>query len=371
MRLAHIDVARGLCILFVVLGHNPALTHPDSLSNACLAVFRMPLLFFIAGTFFRANIPFGTLMRDKAHALIKPFLVMAVLHAPFRLLWWDADPTGYLLGTLSGSGTYLPWVYTLWFLPHLWLVFASGWLLERGFTKHGFHSVERVLLLLMLLMLGVWLLPVFWMRPIQMLDSIWLVKGLPLSADILPISLFYFSMGHHFRALFQRAQYRWQAAALSLMVFVGLIAVYSPRTGLFSRVYTDVLGCTTAALAGIVLITQISCALSRWPALRSPLAHCGVNSLFLLLFHSPVQSVTLKTLAALGWPHSTPAGWVAFAVSVLVSLALARLIRRSAWLGWCFLPPNQVQRRSSPLASDGVPTAPMPLEDVAPVARSA
>ena len=99
------------------------------------------------------------------------------------------------------------------------------------------------------------------------------------------------------------------------------------------------------ALAGIVLITQISCAVSRWPTLRGPLAHCGVNSLFLLLFHSPVQSVTLKTLAALGWQRSTPAGWVAFAVSVLVSLALARMIRRSAWLGWCFLPPNQVQRR--------------------------
>ncbi|MEK8087875.1 acyltransferase family protein [Aquabacterium sp. A3] len=352
MRLAHIDVARGLCILLVVVGHNQTLTAPDSLVNTLLAAFRMPLLFFIAGTFFKPDAPLPALALEKAHALLKPFLVMALLHAPFRILWWNADPGEYALGILSGSGSYLPWIYALWFLPHLWLVFIAAWGIDKLFQRHRLKQAEKLLVLGALLMGGSLMLPVFWMRPIQILDMPLMLKGLPLSADLLPISLFYFFAGHLFRDLFHRAAWRWPTLALAGVVFAGIFALYNPRTGLFSRLYTDLLACTATAFAGIVLITQLSCLLSTWRPARLYLARCGVDSLFILLFHSPIQSMTQKILIWSGWPASAMSGWAAFCVSVMASLALARAIRRTHLLAWVFLPPRQIKPRMRPAQPD-------------------
>lgn len=349
MRLAHIDVTRGLCILLVVVGHNQALTAPDSLGNALLAAFRMPLLFFIAGTFFRPETPLAALAREKAHALVKPFVVMALLHAPFRIMWWGADPAEYALGILSGSGSYLPWIYALWFLPHLWLVFMAAWGIDKVFKHNHLKNAEKLLVLGALLMGGTLLLPVFWMRPIQILETPMMLKGLPLSADLLPISLFYFFVGHLFKELFHRAAFRWQTTTLALVAFAGIFALYNPRTGLFSRLYTDLLACTATAFAGIVLLTQLASLLSTWETARRYLARCGIDSLFILLFHSPIQSMAIKILHLAGWPLSSVTGWVGFAISVLCSLALARVIRSTPALGWLFLPPHQIKPRQPKL----------------------
>src|SRR5690606_13504775 len=195
MRLLHIDVARGLCILLVALGHNTTLSPEGSAFNHILGLFRMPMMFFIAGTFFVSRVPFGELAWHKADALIKPFMVMALIQAPLRIAFWDVDPVTYGLGALSASGSYLIWLCPLWFLPHLWLVFLFAWGVIRLSERLSLKTPEMIMLMGTLLMLGVQILPLFWQVPVQVMGQTFTLQGLPFSADLLPISSFFFLIG--------------------------------------------------------------------------------------------------------------------------------------------------------------------------------
>ena len=344
MRLAHVDIARGLCILLVVVGHNPTLSPEGSLFNQILGTFRMPLLFFVAGTFFRSDTPLRELALTKADALLKPFVVMALLQAPFRFALWDADPVSYALSVLAGSGNYAPWFYALWFLPHLWLLFLFSWCIARVSRRFQLKVPELVMLMGTLLMLGVQMLPVFWQLPVEVMGMAFLVKGLPFSADLLPISCFFFLLGMLTRNAFHRLQFRWPALLLSATVLAWTMLLYQPQVSLYDRSYSHIFASTAAALAGCTIVIEVSAAIVRLPRLSAWLAYCGFNSLFILLFHSPLQSAARRVLEESWGENSLPAGVGAYVSSIAASLMLAHVIRQRPWLGVLFLPLKQVRK---------------------------
>jgi len=344
MRLLHVDIARGLCILLVALGHNPTLSPDGSHFNQILGTFRMPLMFFIAGTFFVSQTPFRALLTQKADALLKPFLVMALLQAPFRLAFWDADPLTYSLGVLSGSGNYLPWLYALWFLPHLWLLFLFSWGIARLSRHWDLKTPEMLMLMGTLLMLGVQTLPVFWLRPVEVNGLHVVLKGLPFSADLLPISSFFFLLGMLVKRSFHEMQFRWPALLLSIAILSWTIVLYLPRVSLFERGYTHLFAGTVAALAGSAIVIELAAALVKVPRLAKWLAYCGTNSLFILMFHSPIQNSIIKLLDKGRGYDSMLSATIAYAACIAASLAAAHVSRKHLWLGVLFLPLKQLRK---------------------------
>lgn len=83
-RVAYIDLAKGLCIMMVVLYH--VLNSYEIHEYACadmLRVFRMPLYFFLSGLFFKTYESYVDFLRRKVNKLLIPFLTFYTLIVVF------------------------------------------------------------------------------------------------------------------------------------------------------------------------------------------------------------------------------------------------------------------------------------------------
>ena len=89
-RLPWVDVARGLGIVLVVLGHSPALRGaPKTLIYA----FHMPLFFFLSGflaTPASLAVPFASYVASQARRLLVPYFAFSALSYPVWLLAFAA-----------------------------------------------------------------------------------------------------------------------------------------------------------------------------------------------------------------------------------------------------------------------------------------
>ena len=118
------DLARGIAILLVLLGH----TCPPPYTTAFIYAFHMPLFFVLSGLFLRVDEPLGQLLRKKTRTLLVPFVIynLVLLFADWCLVALSpnkhdpVDIISRLLGTLTGWHGGL-WNSSLWFLPCLFV----------------------------------------------------------------------------------------------------------------------------------------------------------------------------------------------------------------------------------------------------------
>ncbi len=73
-----LDVARGIGILLVVLGHNAVFRESSHGLYEAIYLFHMPLFFFLSGVTFRLTSP-GETVRKRARALLVPYFAMGVV----------------------------------------------------------------------------------------------------------------------------------------------------------------------------------------------------------------------------------------------------------------------------------------------------
>src|SRR5690348_12784027 len=71
-----IDVAKGIGIFFVVLGHNWLSTHEKSELSRVIFSFHMPLFFFLSGIFLRTSDCILHFAKVRAASLLKPYFVV-------------------------------------------------------------------------------------------------------------------------------------------------------------------------------------------------------------------------------------------------------------------------------------------------------
>lgn len=72
-RIAYIDLAKGFCIVLVVLFHAKGVLDVHYASDAFLASFRLPLYFFLSGLFFKDYGSFSRFVIKKVNRLLVPF----------------------------------------------------------------------------------------------------------------------------------------------------------------------------------------------------------------------------------------------------------------------------------------------------------
>lgn len=112
-RCEHMDIARGIAIILVVLGHSCSKMSGDDVNRVILS-FHMPLFFFISGVFAKKceiNNLYGTIMH-KAKTILLPQLLLAATILILR------GVPHFLSGKSLGEFNFLYGI-RYWFLPTL------------------------------------------------------------------------------------------------------------------------------------------------------------------------------------------------------------------------------------------------------------
>lgn len=118
-RIDYIDIAKGIGIIFVIIGHNIS---PDTIILKFIYSFHMPLFFFIAGYLFEKKQyhtrPIKSILKTRLQGIIYPYLTLSVFNLILYFILslfftkYINEPLKIITLTLSTFG-----YHSLWFLP--------------------------------------------------------------------------------------------------------------------------------------------------------------------------------------------------------------------------------------------------------------
>jgi len=362
-RIDYLDVAKGIGILFVVLGHNHIkLDYP--IIYQVVYSFHMPLFFMLSGMFFKTDYSLPELARKRFNSLLKPFIAYMVVVYVGAILFTRIDLMtifGRIAKALYAGPNTLEWI-PLWFLPHLFLVNLLAFVLIKFVYDHLPHLWMRILCLAAMLGLGVATIQLFWPVDFSILNHSFEFYGLPWSADLLLITTAFFMLGYEIRRTFLDRStgfhhFGWVLVA-AIALFVGLNIVFPSTIDFYIRSYGTfakmnvtfpptldvyIRSCgpaivsTLEAISGSVLILFLAKWLEKGPArLFGALKYLGTASIVILIFHYPPQEFLYPKLIALNM-NTILASGLAFCAGVLFPVLLfAWVIRPNRWLSSWF-----------------------------------
>lgn len=316
-----IDIAKGLGIVLVVLGHSPVV-RSWGMPYWMIFSFHMPLFFVLSGALLKPTDGIGRFAGARFHAILKPYLVVC---ACVGLAKWAAGALDaeqalrFVGGTLYGTGSTIVWT-PLWYLPHFFIAACTCMLLLKLIARRP--SIVALAAAL-LLIVGV--------------QAIGDFGELPFSADLLPLSVAMMLAGWLLRAHLASMRARPWLGAAALAAFVALHQAFDARVDLNLRVYDSLIICTAQAALGIYLVLAAAAGLRQLPRLARLVGYAGTGSLFILIFHDPLQVRVLAALQARG-VSDIAAALLAAAAGVLLPLGLWEAVKRVPLASHLLLP---------------------------------
>jgi polysaccharide biosynthesis protein PslL len=339
-RIAYLDVAKGIGILLVVLGHNYVRSSVPEMGRFIFS-FHMPFFFLLSGMLFKPDYPLLVLFKRRFATLIRPYIAAIILLYSVYFFYTDIKLITLLrrvVRSLYASGNYIEWAQ-LWFLPHLFLLNMFAGVLFLLFYGQIKWIWLRLLFLAGMLWAGVFFLPLFYMDEVTLAGQTIVLDGLPASADLLLITASYFLLGYELR---QRVSERFLASfwtlAISGLTLISLNIVFPDRMDLFFRTYDSFIVNTLEALSGSIFVLSLSSRIAiyqNW--LFAVLKYFGQITIILLIFHQPAQTITYGHIFRLV-ENPYIAGFFSFLVSVGVPVLIHQLVlkdnpRLASWFG--------------------------------------
>ena len=344
-RVEYIDIARGIGILLVVMGHNDfSLVSP--FAYQVIYSFHMPLFFFLSGYFLNISLPFFEFLKRRFHSLLKPYFFTIFL-IYFTSVSFEKMRFGTALQRITksvyGSGYYLDWVQ-LWFLPHLFVVSLYAFLFLAALRWLDNRYVRWAILLATLAVSSLFLQS-FYPFPFSLFGKQYELYGLPFSLDLVLLSGFFFILGSEIRRAIPEKVF--ENIFLLIGTGTGLLLLnyfFPARIDFNTRLYESYWINSLEAILGILFVLALSRQIElRTVRLAALLKYCGLVSLFILLFHVPIQDFWgQKILQATG---NTPLSiWIGFFMGVAGSILIYELFVKSNpvaswWFGRKMEPP--------------------------------
>ncbi|WP_181258869.1 acyltransferase family protein [Nitrosospira multiformis] len=339
-----IDLAKGMGIFFVVLGHNWLSTHEKSELTRVIFSFHMPLFFFLAGIFLRA--PHGLLRFaiGRTGSLLKPYFIVLTALGILKIVWatldGDADISGtrYFIGLLYGTGDTIAWI-TLWFLPHLFISLIASLIILRAVEACTDNKVWIASVALMLLGIGIGSIDAY-RHPTAIAASLMgpgRFLGLPWGIDLIPITSSFIIFGYLLATPVKSMKFSLPGLFVSAVVFVALHFYFDDTIDLNERVYDSAVVSTVEAATGIYITLSIASLLQNFSSFRKPLAYLGSGTLFILIFHDFLQTLAFDALHYIS-PYVYLNSIVSLAWSIGMSLLLWEMAKRQRWLSKLLLP---------------------------------
>ena len=274
-----LDVARGLAIICIVLGHLG-----QGSINRVVFTFHVPIFFLISGYFISAESSVKEFLKKKIRTLIVPygvFCLAVILSAvAFDLLLNHGRnalqlAAEWFFAALYGAGDSYTYPFTIRAIGALWFLLATFWgsvalrfLLER---KAG----TRLAAIAVIFALTKWSTRIFWF---------------PLSIQAGGAALLYMYIGYLCKDLlpmFQRLHVETKAALLALMTWVWIAFMVNFQSFWLvhcdvGRGVVDILGSLCACGCVLFMSYGISC---RWKTFTKAVAWLGQYSLLVLGMH--------------------------------------------------------------------------------------
>lgn len=352
MRLGYIDIAKGIGILLVVMGHNDFLLLSPFLFKLIYS-FHMPLFFFMSGLFFKPEISFRELLRRRFDSVLRPYIftILLIFFATVSFTKVDfAIAISRLFKAVYGNGYYLDWVQ-LWFLPQLFAVSIFAFLFFKLIGRSS-HPWLKWIILVIIQTVGVLSVSVFWPFKLNLFGRQLTIYGLPFSLDLVLISGFFFILGYEIFQRFPNALFRkFSTLFVSGILLITLVWFFPPTIDFNTRRFDSLFFNTLEALLGIAFTLSLALQIERFPSLAAVFRHLGRTSLIILLFQVPIQAFWSDKV--LSMTNNFPlAYWVGFVAGVLGPLAIHALFIRSnpvvgKWFGQKAASPAPVNVQTS------------------------
>lgn len=330
-RIEYLDVAKGVGILLVILGHNYVKASVPGMEQFIFS-FHMPFFFLLSGMFFKPDYPLAILFKRRFTTLIRPYFTAIILLYAVYFFYTDIKIITILrrVGrSFYASGNYIEWGQ-LWFLPHLFLLNMFVGVFFLLLYRHIKWLWLRSLLLVGMLWAGVTLLPIYYMHEVTIAGQTILLDGLPASMDLLLITATYFLIGFELRRLVPERFFSslW-TLVISGLLLVGLNIIFPYRMDFFFRTYDSVIWNTLEALSGSVFILSISSRIAtKKNRLFYFLKYLGQITIILLIFHQPAQTMTFGHVMRL-FDNPYLAGLVSFLAAIGVPLFIHQFILKN------------------------------------------
>jgi polysaccharide biosynthesis protein PslL len=297
-----VDVAKGLGIVLVALGHNWLVLGDRGAPFQVIYSFHVPLFFVISGIFLRQSLPFPRFAANRADALLKPYFVVLLTWGAMIFLGKQISggtdgygPLSYFGGVLYGTGSTVVWA-PLWFLPCLFLSSILAWAIVRCCGRARFWCVSAALVLYGLGVVLIGKLGPHSIEALNIVDSKASI-GWPWSLDLVPITTPFMIVGYLMRDGIRGGRFRLPIFVLALAGFVGLHMVFHQTMQLSERNFGQPVISTLQAGLGVYLCIAVSQALGRLSLPRTALAFIGARSLLVLIFHSCIQDWIFLSLS--------------------------------------------------------------------------
>lgn len=338
-----LDVLKAIAIWLVVLGHSEVIRVEHPQWYRAIYLVHMPAFLIATGMVTPPLRDVGRLL-DRVRSLLQPFMVAWLLFLP---LAWHRQG-GDLLGIVGG----LLWMngYGLQNQPTWYLgVLSCGLGLLWAWDRWTAAPPLKASLAIGLAVLGLWLVPEG-RRPEPLVPGVSASSvGWPWGLDLALLTVPLLLLGRWLRAASDRLGDDVRTSGWAFGVGAGLFAVafvQGPFLDLNARLVREPAWCALATLAGCLALwglAGLACRLLPAPALLGMVA-VGRATLFILLFHAPLQNALSRLLPALGMAH-----WpAAVALSIAVVAALwwvdARCVARVPLLLGLFRPAPRHRR---------------------------
>lgn len=330
------DIAKGIGILVIVFAHSWFVANSRELMYPILASFVIPLFFFLSGVFFKPEQPFVEMAVRKADGLLKPFFFTLLLYVSLRALLRDQPLLPDIGGVLYASVDTIPW-QAMWFLPHMWVAILFSWVMLRLILRLNLAPWASGLLLTVQLLLGIWMLPLFWQLPVTLGEHTWILPGLPFSLDITLISSACFVAGYLLRDWLRTHPGSWLTLLIAVVSFAVVFDLTWDTMDLAQRRYDHWLWTSLLAVIGMYASWALAKVLTVSALVTRAMTYIGQSTLILLIFHGEIQHKTFDLMQRLGL-HAFLAASVGLVVAVVGPLLIGEVIKRVAALRFFYFP---------------------------------
>lgn len=338
-RVEHVDIAKGISIILVALFHSKISSFSPDAMNA-MGLFRMPLFFFLSGVFFSTSTDTLTFLWRKSDALLKPYFATLLIVFVFEGLFGEAHLSTQLVGILYGNGdTIVPKWGPLWFLTHLFLIYAFTYVIFRITNIQNKDVFFKCTFVVMLMVVGVYWIDTFWYLKISLFSEEILIPGLPFGLDIVFISASFFISGAFLRRKVIDFRPNLYVLFFSAVTFLMVAILTDAHMDLNQRVYTNPFFTTTGSACGIYAVLCFAFYLNKITIPRKIFLTFGQASLFILIFHIAIGSNVYAYL--MGSEIYDLEVWFAvfaFLISISIPLLIKCVVLKSRVLSFIYFP---------------------------------
>lgn len=314
VRTAYVDIAKGIGIILVVLGHTYNV--PATLYNTIYS-FHMPLFFIISGFVYNQDkynsYGLGQIVYDRAKRYLIPFYLFAginlVLTLAFNLVFRHIPITlsaikNYILGTLYcyADISHMPNSSPIWFLMTLFIGGIIFWAIMK------FSRKTRPLWAMSLL-------------AISYILYLFVDFRLPLNLAPTGAAVFFMYLGY-----VVKRHNLLQHRSLILLFIVGFIASYFNKTsvGMNENVYGNLFLFVIAAICSSISVLSICKLLADWSnPINKFLKWLGSNTILIVAFNYFMRDFSTEAYYLVPIIRNYPLHWtVSFFLTLLGCLVL-------------------------------------------------